>query len=245
MSHNNSISGIGEPVQAIRVINENWMLLITVGINIMLSCGKEYVKLAWEFICKPGRENLDFLQVKKSEMTWKTKKYCMYWTALYLEKTLLKSKGGSIRFSEFKNIWHDLNYKNANNFLGFKLPKRYAYWIPLYIRSRCWENDMLSFQIKASHLHICLKWLCQSEIGYINPHFFQIQHTHYQIEFALFNNNGGRTWKTKWIQHNIYIFISISIGISCVYRLAHCTIFEKCQGWYTIFWDTWGTKTTN
>ncbi len=49
------------------------MLLITVGIYIMLSCGKEHVKLAWEFICKPGRENLDFLQVKKSEMTGKTK----------------------------------------------------------------------------------------------------------------------------------------------------------------------------
>jgi hypothetical protein len=78
MSHNSSISGMGEPVPAIRVINEKRMFLITVGINIMLSCGKEYVKLAWEFICKPGRENLDFLQVKKSEMTGKTKKYCMY-----------------------------------------------------------------------------------------------------------------------------------------------------------------------
>ena len=43
----------------------------------MLSCWKEYVKLAWEFICKPGQENLDFLQVKKSEMTGKTKKYYM------------------------------------------------------------------------------------------------------------------------------------------------------------------------
>ena len=74
MSHNSSISGMGEPVQAIRVINEKRMLLITVGINIILSCGKEYVKLAWEFICKPGWENLDFLQVKKSEMTGKTKK---------------------------------------------------------------------------------------------------------------------------------------------------------------------------
>ncbi len=51
------------------------MLLITVGINIMLSCGNEYVKLAWEFMCKPGQEDLDFLQVKKSEMTGKTKKY--------------------------------------------------------------------------------------------------------------------------------------------------------------------------
>ncbi len=73
-----SISGMEEPVLTIRVINEKRMLLITVGINIMLSCGKEYVKLVWEFIYKPGRENLDFLQVKKSEMTGKTKKKCMY-----------------------------------------------------------------------------------------------------------------------------------------------------------------------
>ncbi len=66
MSHDSSITGMGEPVPAIRGIKEKQMFLITVGINIMLSCGKEYVKLAWEFICKPGRENLDFLQVKKS-----------------------------------------------------------------------------------------------------------------------------------------------------------------------------------
>jgi hypothetical protein len=72
MSHNSSISGMGEPVPAIRVINETRMLVITVGIIIMLSFGKEYVKLVWEFICKPGQENLDFLQVKKSEMTIKT-----------------------------------------------------------------------------------------------------------------------------------------------------------------------------
>ncbi len=78
MSHNSSISGMGEPVPAIRVKYEKRMLLIMVGINIMLSCGNEYVKLAWEFICKPGGENLDFLQVKKSEMTGKTQKYCMY-----------------------------------------------------------------------------------------------------------------------------------------------------------------------
>jgi hypothetical protein len=78
MSHNSSISGMGGPVPAIRVINEKRMLPFTVGINIMLSCGKEYVKLAWEFICEPGRDNLDFLQVKKSEMTRKKKKYCMY-----------------------------------------------------------------------------------------------------------------------------------------------------------------------
>jgi hypothetical protein len=60
---------MGEPVQAIRVINEKRMLLIMVGIYIILSCGKEYVKFAWEFICKPGWEKWDFLQVKKFEMT--------------------------------------------------------------------------------------------------------------------------------------------------------------------------------
>ena len=57
MSHNSSISGMGEPVQAIRVKNEKRLLQIMVGINIILSCGKEYVKFAWEFICKPGQEN--------------------------------------------------------------------------------------------------------------------------------------------------------------------------------------------
>ncbi len=65
-------------MSAIRAINEKQMLQIMVGINIILSCGKEYVKLAWEFICKPGRENLDFLQVKKSVKTGNTKKHCMY-----------------------------------------------------------------------------------------------------------------------------------------------------------------------
>ncbi len=33
---------------------------------------------------------------------------------------------------------------------------------------------MLSFQIKASHLHIGLKWPCQLEIGFTTPHFFKI-----------------------------------------------------------------------
>ena len=57
MSRNSSISGMGEPVPAIRAINEKQMILIMVGIDIILSCGKEYIKLAWEFICKPGQEN--------------------------------------------------------------------------------------------------------------------------------------------------------------------------------------------
>ncbi len=77
MSHNSSISGMVVACAGNKSDKWETMLLIMVGINIMLSCGKEYAKLAWEFICKPGRETLDFLQVKKSEMTGKTKN-CMY-----------------------------------------------------------------------------------------------------------------------------------------------------------------------
>ena len=55
MSHKSSLSGTGGPVRTIRVINERQLLLILVGIHIILSFGKEYVKLAWEFTGKPGR----------------------------------------------------------------------------------------------------------------------------------------------------------------------------------------------
>jgi hypothetical protein len=104
MSHNSSISGMGEPVPAKRVINKKQMLLITVRINIMLSCGKEYVKLAGDFICKPGQENLDFLQVKKSEMTKKTKKFVCIEVLCILERHCRKVKSGVSGFLTFKNI---------------------------------------------------------------------------------------------------------------------------------------------
>ena len=65
MSHNSSDSGMGGPVRAIRVINEKRLLLILVGINIILSFGKKYVKSAWEYTGKPGQENWDFLHLKK------------------------------------------------------------------------------------------------------------------------------------------------------------------------------------
>jgi hypothetical protein len=57
MSHKSSVSGMGGPVRAIRVINEKQLLLILVRINIILSFGKEYLKLAWEYTCEPGQEN--------------------------------------------------------------------------------------------------------------------------------------------------------------------------------------------
>jgi hypothetical protein len=80
------------------------------------------------------------------------------------------------------------------------------------------EKDMISIQIKARHLHIGLEWLCQPEIGYT---------THYHIDFALFINNGGRTWKRNWFQHNIYIFISISISGVC--RLGHAPPLQNVR----------------
>ena len=48
MSHKSNVSGMGGAVRAIRVINENQLLLILVGINKILSFGKEYVKIVWE-----------------------------------------------------------------------------------------------------------------------------------------------------------------------------------------------------
>jgi hypothetical protein len=43
---------MGGPVWAIRLINQKRLLLVMVGINIILSVGNEYVKLAWEFTGK-------------------------------------------------------------------------------------------------------------------------------------------------------------------------------------------------
>jgi hypothetical protein len=60
ISHKSSVSGMGGAVRAIRVINEKRLLLISVGINMILSFGEEYVKLAWEFTGKPGWEDWDF-----------------------------------------------------------------------------------------------------------------------------------------------------------------------------------------
>jgi hypothetical protein len=47
---------MGGPVQAIRLINQKQLLLVVVGINIILSVGNEYVKLAWGFTGKPFYE---------------------------------------------------------------------------------------------------------------------------------------------------------------------------------------------
>jgi hypothetical protein len=65
---------MGGPVWALRLI----LLLVMVEINIILSIGNEYVKLAWEFTGKPWRENRDFLHLKKIDMTQKTRKSCTY-----------------------------------------------------------------------------------------------------------------------------------------------------------------------
>ncbi len=61
MSHNSSISGLGEPVLAIRVIDEKQLLLIMLGIYIFLSYGKEYVKLGGNsFASQGGRIKISY-----------------------------------------------------------------------------------------------------------------------------------------------------------------------------------------
>ncbi len=107
-------------------------------------------------------------------MTQKTRKSCTYWIPLYPGKSLLESKGGSIRICDIQKYLTWLKLQECKQFLCLKTPKKYAHQIPLYFRSHCWKNNMFSFQIEASHLHIGPKWLCQPEIGYTTLHFFQI-----------------------------------------------------------------------
>jgi hypothetical protein len=53
VTYKNCDSGMGGSVWAIRLINQKELLLVMVEINIILSVGNEYVKLAWEFTGKP------------------------------------------------------------------------------------------------------------------------------------------------------------------------------------------------
>jgi hypothetical protein len=54
--YKNCDSGMRGAVWAIRLINQKRLLVVMVGINIILSVGNEYVKLAWEFTGKPWWE---------------------------------------------------------------------------------------------------------------------------------------------------------------------------------------------
>ncbi len=137
---------MGGPVWAIRLINQKRLLLVMVGINIILSFGNEYVKLAWEFTGKPWQELWGFWHLKKFEMTQKTQKSCSYWSPLYPGKSVLKSKGRSIWIS---NIWKYLTWlklQECKQFSWFKTPKIYDYQIPQYFRSPCWKKTWFHFK---------------------------------------------------------------------------------------------------
>ncbi len=86
----------------------------------------------------------------------------------------------------------------TNNFLGFKTPNKYAYQIPLYFRMLLleqWQGYITSLWKPYTH------WsestvstpdrLHNSSFFVSNPNF------DYHLDFALFINNGGRTWKTN------------------------------------------------
>ncbi len=117
--YKNCVSGMGGPVWAIRLINQKWLLQVMVGINIILSVGNEYVKLAWEFTGKPWQMNRDFLHLKKIEMTQKTRILFTYWSPLYCGKSVLKSKGGSIWISNICEYLTWLKLQECQQFSWF------------------------------------------------------------------------------------------------------------------------------
>ncbi len=71
-----------------------------VGINIILSVGNEYIKLAWEFTGKPWRENRDFLWklLKKQENCVHIEVLCI------LESQFGKVRAGVSGLVTFENI---------------------------------------------------------------------------------------------------------------------------------------------
>ncbi len=135
-----------------------------------------------------------------------------------------------------------LKLQECKQFSWFWNTQQICIWNSSVFQMSLLEKDMISFQIEARHLHIAPKWLFQPEIGYTTLHFFKSTHplSHW---LCIVHQKWWENMKNKVIQHNIYIFISISI--SGGYRLWHCTIYVKCQGWDTICWGNWGTKTTN
>ncbi len=160
----------------------------------------------------------------------------VYW------KVISENKGRRTRISDIQK-YLKTKFPWLQTIFLVKTPKKYAYQIPLYFRICCWNNDKVTLPVYESHLHTGQNWLCQPQIYYTTPHFLSNHNFDCHPDFAIFLNNGGRTWTTRWFWHNSHIFISISI--SCVCGKIMCATFAKCQCWHTIYWDDWGTKSKN
>ncbi len=114
---------MGEPVQAIRVISEKQFLLIMVGINAIFSCGKNMISLHGNSVASQGGRIWISYIWRKLKWLQRQKNIVHIEVLCILERHWWKVRAGVSGFLTFKNIWHDLNYKNANNFFRFKLPK--------------------------------------------------------------------------------------------------------------------------
>ncbi len=130
------------------------------GINIILSFVKEYVKLAWEFTGKPGQENWDFWHLKKLKWLKRQENRVHIEVLCILESCCWKVRAGVSGFLTFKKYLIWLKLQECKQFSWFKPPKKYAYQIPLYFRSRCWKPFAHWSEMTAS--------------GYTTRHFFQI-----------------------------------------------------------------------
>ncbi len=154
-------------------------------------------------------------------MTWKTKNTVHIEVLCILERHWWKVRMGVSGFPTLNINWHDLNYKNANNFLGFKLPKNMH--IEFLCISEVAAGKMTCYHFKSGQAICTLvqnDWVNQRLDRLHNSSFFSNQHTHYHIDFALFIDKGGRTWKTKWIQHNIYTSSASASAVSADWDIA-------------------------
>jgi hypothetical protein len=144
--------------------------------------GRNWYNLkCWEWICKVGmgihRQAMagvmGFLTFEEIWNDSKKKKNVHIEVFCMLESQFSKVRVGVSGFQTFENIWDGWNYNNANNFLGFKTPKKYAYQIPQYFRSRCWKKTRFHFKLRQA-ISTLVQNDCQPEIGYTTIDFLKI-----------------------------------------------------------------------
>jgi hypothetical protein len=104
----------------------------------------------------------------------------------------VKSKGGSIRFSDIPKYLTTKITIMQTIFLVLNYPKN------MHIEFLC-ISEVAAGKMTCYHLNQGKPFAHWSKMTgstrdrLHNSYFFQNQHTHYQIDFALFINNGGRT----------------------------------------------------
>ncbi len=128
-------------------------------------------------------------------MTQKTRKLCTYWSPLYNGKPFLKNKGGNIWIS---NIW---------KYFTTEITRMQTFFLVLKHQKNMHIKFLSISEVPAGKRpDFISNWgkpfthrseMVSTRDRLHNSSFFKINTLTNHIDFALFINNGGRTWKTS------------------------------------------------